>query len=121
MIGCGADDYGDGTNAYISRRRAMMARKRSSCPWVVASHENVSAWERVAERGGGSAKRRRMALEKAAGVRSRTRMPAAGALTTSGVPHTSEATTGVLQAIASSKTLAHPSRLDARMRASAAL
>ena len=55
----------------------------------------------------------------AAGVRSLNRAPASGAATTSGVPHTSEAATRVPQAIASSSTFAHPSRLEARISRSA--
>ena len=47
--------------------------------------------------------------------------PASGAATTSGVPHTADASTGVPQAMASRSTLAQPSRDDARIRASAQL
>ena len=62
-----------------------------------------------------------MAAERAPALRSLARMPAARQLTTSGVPQTGVATTGVPQAIASSSTFAQPSLLDASTSASLAL
>ena len=49
-----------------------------------------------------------------------TQTPAAGTATTSGVPQTFVAATGVPQAMDSSNTFAQPSRLDASTTASAA-
>ena len=53
-------------------------------------------------------------------LRSTMMMPASGLATTSGLPQIGVAMAGVPQAIASSSTLAQPSRLEARISASAA-
>ncbi len=109
--------------AHARRRDAAgptALRKISICPEVVGSQENPSAYRRVARRAGGSARSVFSSRAMASPDRASTSRPASGAATTSGVPQMAVATTGVPQAIASSSTLAQPSRELASTSASAA-
>src|SRR5215470_17591673 len=96
-------------------------RNSRSWPAVVSDQLNRSAYARVAPRWGGFVRTRETAFAIPNGVRSLNSTPATSDVTTSGVPETSVAATGVPQAIASSSTFAHPSRSDARISTSAAL
>ena len=98
-----------------------MLSNSSIWPCVVSSQLKHSAYARVAVRSGYRANRACTPAATPFAVRSDISTPAAGAATTSGVPQTFDATTGVPQAIASNSTFGQPSRLEASTSASAAL
>ena len=92
-------------------------RELAGAGLVPAERLGIGARRRPRRRGG---QQRRTAAASPAGVFSAAIIPAAGACTTSALPGIGLATTGVPQAIASSSTLAQPSRLEASTSASAA-
>src|SRR6185437_1399655 len=90
-----------------------------SCPTLTSCQLKCSAYCLVADRFGNAEKSILTAAAIPSEVRLSIRQPASGAATTSGLPQTFDAITGVPHAIASSSTLGQPSRLDANTRASA--
>src|SRR5882672_8681411 len=104
----------------VLTRPARILPNSSIWPCVVAPQPNPSAYRRVAARSGGRSNSCFTACASACGVRSAINTPASGAATTSGVPHTRVATTGVPHAMDSRSTFAQPSRLEASTSASAA-
>src|SRR6185369_114884 len=101
-------------------RRRITCSKSCNSPVTVGAQPNCSAWRRTASRSTCDERMRAHAAAMAAAERSAISSPATGALTTSPLPPTAVAMTGVPQARLSSRTLAIPSLVEASTVASAA-
>src|SRR6185436_1331823 len=101
-------------------RRRMTCSKSCNRPATVGAQPNCSAWRRTASRSTCVERMRVHAAAMAAAERSVISSPATGALTTSPLPPTAVAMTGVPQARLSSSTLGMPSLFEASTVASAA-
>src|SRR4029453_16351143 len=77
---------GDGLAGRLPRRpfQTTIRRNRASCPRVVSSQLNCSAWRRVSSLPGGFSRRSRTAALRASAVRGSNRTPAAREATISG-------------------------------------